>query len=296
MREILRWEGAGPRVLTLRPQGRGRTQPRAQLLSTPGTLLAHQSCCCCCWPSLHSPVLPDPRPRALRPDWSLGVSEGVRPWLGWPFLSPWQLLAGEGEHLQEPLSNSFSENPSGSDRGSGRSVQVSAQPVRLVMGFPHPYPTPSRNGVRTTQRARGGELRKRVAPLGGLREGREPAGHRDPPGLRQSLLCSLSGPWGGSTRISIFLAITALKRAEGGAEPEGEWMGGRSGSIARGDGHSSGTATCSVSGAVCAAEVSSACEAHLSWGSSGEHPPHQSFSKCLSVLYLVPEMVLGAGC
>lgn len=165
MRELLRWEGAGPCVLTLRPQGRGRTQPRAQLLSTPGTLLGHQSCCCCCWPSLHSPVLPDPRPRALRPDWSLGVSEGVRPWLGWPFLSPWQLLAGEGEHLQEPLSNSFSENSSGSDRGSGRSVQVSAQPVRLVMGFPHPYPTPSRNGVRTTQRARGGELRKRVAPL-----------------------------------------------------------------------------------------------------------------------------------
>lgn len=62
-----------------------------------------------------------------------------------------------------------------------------------------------------------------------------------------------------------------------------------------GDGHSSGTATCSVSGAVCAAEVSSsACEAHLSWGPIGEHPPPQSFSKRLSVLSLVPETVLGA--
>lgn len=69
------------------------------------------------------------------------------------------------------------------------------------------------------------------------------------------------------------------------------------GQLQGGEGHSSGTATCSVSGAVCAAEVpSSACEAHLSWGSTGEHPPPQSFSKRLPVLSLVPETVLGARC
>lgn len=45
-----------------------------------------------------------------------------------------------------------------------------------------------------------------------------------------------------------------------------------------------------------AAEVSSsACEAPLSGGSTGEHPPPRSLSQCLSVLYVVPETVWALG-
>ena len=61
-------------------------------------------------------------------------------------------------------------------------------------------------------------------------------GHRVVPGLHTVPL-TVPFIWpclGKEHQNSFFLAIKALKRAEGGAECEGEWMGGRSGSTARG--------------------------------------------------------------
>lgn len=79
----------------------------------------------------------------------------------------------------------------------------------------------------------------------------------------------------GGPEFLFFFAIRALKRAEGGAEDDGEWMGGRSGSTARGRWsffrHSHLLSPCLLSRA---AEVpSSVSGAQLSWGYICGHPP-----------------------
>lgn len=150
---------------------------------------------------------------ALRPDWSLGVSEGVRPWLRAALSVSLATSRWRGGASQEPLSVSSSENPSGGD--GLREVSAGSWPA-CAPG--HGLPTPSRNGVRTTQRAGGGEQRKRVAPLRSLRwpQGRQGAcGAQGPSWAQTAPGWALYPPLGREHQNFCFLGHHSLEKSRG---------------------------------------------------------------------------------
>lgn len=105
-------------------------------------LLAHQSRCWCSQA---------PGCGAPKPDWSPGVSEGVRPWL------PAALSLSLATSWWETGSIFRNRLPSHSLRTPPAGTGAQGGQCRLLAGLcawswasPHPYPTPSRNGVRIT--------------------------------------------------------------------------------------------------------------------------------------------------
>ena len=68
-----------------------------------------------------------------------------------------------------------------------------------------------------------------------FRGGRKPAGHRLVPGFRRPCdhLLYLASPGEGTLEF-LFLCHQSLEKSRGWGEDDGEWMGGRSGSTARG--------------------------------------------------------------